>query len=68
MHVNFFLFETVFLILQKIEGQADVNPDLKEEVVITLEILKRLEPPDPPCVTGILQHISFLFFYNRMEF
>ncbi|GFR92056.1 usherin [Elysia marginata] len=44
-------FPQVHTALKKIEAQADVNPDLKEEVVITLEILKRLEPPDPPCVT-----------------
>ncbi|RUS79908.1 hypothetical protein EGW08_012346 [Elysia chlorotica] len=44
-------FPQVHTALKKIESQADVNLDLKEEVIITLEILKRLETPDPPCVT-----------------
>lgn len=30
----------------------DVNSDLKEEVIITLEILKKLEKPSPPKVEG----------------
>ncbi|GFO49572.1 usherin, partial [Plakobranchus ocellatus] len=49
-------FPQVYTALKKIEQQSDVNPDLKEEVVITLEILKRLEPPDPPCVTVLGPH------------
>ncbi|KAL8562936.1 hypothetical protein ACOMHN_004628 [Nucella lapillus] len=36
--------------LKLTEVQADVNPDLKEEVIITLEILKRLDRPAPPTV------------------
>ncbi|KAK7489771.1 hypothetical protein BaRGS_00018953, partial [Batillaria attramentaria] len=34
--------------LKVVEVQPDMNPDLKDEVVITLEILKRLERPGPP--------------------
>ncbi|WAR31136.1 DSCL-like protein [Mya arenaria] len=30
----------------------DINPDLKEEAIITLEILKRLSKPSPPNVIG----------------
>ncbi|XP_012943031.1 phosphatidylinositol phosphatase PTPRQ, partial [Aplysia californica] len=44
-------FPQVHTALKKIEQLSDVNPDLKEEVIITLEILKRLEPPDPPTIT-----------------
>lgn len=32
--------------------QSDVNPDLKEEAVITLDILKRLDRPFPPTAIG----------------
>lgn len=40
------------LFLQTIEGKNDVNPDLKEEAIITLEILKRLQKPSPPTIIG----------------
>ncbi|XP_052789391.1 uncharacterized protein LOC128223937 isoform X3 [Mya arenaria] len=36
--------------LKGIESKEDINPDLKEEAIITLEILKRLSKPSPPNV------------------
>ncbi|XP_067664231.1 uncharacterized protein [Haliotis asinina] len=39
---------TVHLALKAMEVREDMNPDLREEVIITLEILKRLEKPAPP--------------------
>ncbi|XP_046547775.1 uncharacterized protein LOC124257686 [Haliotis rubra] len=41
---------TVHLALKAMEVREDMNPDLREEVIITLEILKRLEKPAPPHV------------------
>ena len=37
---------------QAIDTMSDVNPDLKDEVMMTLEILKKLEKPPPPVVEG----------------
>ena len=37
---------------QNIENKSDVNGDLKEEALITLEILKKLSKPNPPDVEG----------------
>ncbi|KAK0065997.1 Usherin [Biomphalaria pfeifferi] len=37
--------------LNKVHQLTEVSQDLKEEVLITLEILKPLDPPDPPTVT-----------------
>ncbi|XP_052214678.1 uncharacterized protein LOC127833449 isoform X2 [Dreissena polymorpha] len=39
--------------LKSIEVKEDVNPDLKEEAIITLEILKRLPKPSPPVILTI---------------
>ena len=42
----------VFFLLQAVQLKTNVNEDLYDEVLQTLEILKRLEKPDPPLVTG----------------
>ncbi|KAK3087329.1 hypothetical protein FSP39_004729 [Pinctada imbricata] len=39
--------------LKAVDKKSDANPDLKEEVGITLEILKKLEKPLPPVVEVI---------------
>ena len=44
----------VFVQSQAVQLKTDVNEDLYDEVLQTLEILKRLEKPDPPKVTGEL--------------
>ncbi|CAL1540802.1 unnamed protein product, partial [Lymnaea stagnalis] len=44
-------FPQVQSALKKIEQLSEVNPDLKDEVLITLEILKHLDPPEPPTIT-----------------
>ncbi|KAH9512444.1 hypothetical protein Btru_039590 [Bulinus truncatus] len=41
----------VIAALHRVEQVTDVSQDLKEEVMMTLEILKPLEPPGPPTVT-----------------
>ncbi|XP_053381266.1 uncharacterized protein LOC123564877 isoform X2 [Mercenaria mercenaria] len=39
--------------LKSVEVKEDVNADLKEEAIITLEILKRLPKPSPPNIIAI---------------
>ncbi|XP_060595884.1 uncharacterized protein LOC132749955 isoform X2 [Ruditapes philippinarum] len=39
--------------LKSVEVKDDVNADLKEEAIITLEILKRLPKPSPPIINAI---------------
>ena len=38
--------------LQAVEARGMVSEDLKEEVLVTLDILKRLDRPQPPTVQG----------------
>ena len=38
--------------LQIIENKTEVNADLKEEALMTLEILKKLSKPNPPVIEG----------------
>ncbi|XP_041370991.1 uncharacterized protein LOC121384598 [Gigantopelta aegis] len=40
----------IYLALKAIDMKPDINPDLKDEVTMTLEILKKLEKPSPPVI------------------
>ena len=48
------IYKLYYSCFQKVEAMEDVNADLKEEVLITMDILKRMDPPDAPTVTGNL--------------
>ena len=57
--------KSVFVQSQAVQLKTDVNEDLYDEVLQTLEILKRLEKPDPPKVTGECLLTLFLLFQHR---
>ncbi|XP_059146358.1 uncharacterized protein LOC131933809 [Physella acuta] len=44
-------FPQVLMALKKIDQLKNVNSDLKDEVILTLEILKHLERPEAPSIT-----------------
>lgn len=49
---QFFTKKKCLFSLQAIESRSDLNPDLFEEVIQTIEILRRLERPGPPSAEG----------------
>jgi hypothetical protein len=47
----------VNLRLQAVQRKADVNSDLQEEIVQTLELLKPLDTPQAPSVEGTVNFV-----------
>ena len=45
---------------QAIETKTDIGDDLRDEVLLTLSILKRLDKPQPPSIEGTCKFIVLL--------